>query len=180
MSVDTKGFLYSSEAKSFDYLPLIEYIKENYSITAVEPGNGYMAIYFRDGNDIRQLMVWSKYMSYINEDYPEFKNTTRYGLPSSKKSYIVLFDLPCWGNSGEIIKGIVEYFGGGYFIKNDCEDEWETIEGKKETKGIDSIEWKSMANEIHVAYRFLRENSTTISSEAIELMKEASLNYLKG
>ena len=35
-----------------------------------------------------------------------------------------------------------------------------------------------LEKEIHEAYRFLRENNHTISDEALELMKAASLEYL--
>lgn len=131
MGVNTKGFIHSENAKKFhDILPLIDYIRDNYEVTGVYPVNWEgIQISFKDGEDKRLLSVFTRYSSYVNEDYPKFKNTATFS-PYTDKGYIVLFDVNCWGNSVDIIKGIVSHFGGGYMIENDCNDNW--IEVKNE------------------------------------------------
>ena len=127
MSVSTKGFLHSEQAKSFSYLKLIDYIRENYELTHISPSSShYMAISFNHNSETRTLSVLSKYTSYVNEGYPQFENTTRLGTYGEK--YIILFDVNNWGDSEKIIKGIVQHFGGGFFLKNDCsDDDWEDV-----------------------------------------------------
>lgn len=127
MGINTCGFIHSGNAKRFDFLSLVDYLRENYRLTGIYPGDDLTQIGFLDGADKRLLSVFPKYESYIYEGYPNFENTARSGLPYNSKPYIVLFDVNCWGNSDDIIKGVVLHFGGGYLIHNDCDSDWETI-----------------------------------------------------
>lgn len=129
MSISTKGFLHSTQAKEFTLLKLIDFIRDNYEITGVYPsGNDYTTISFNHNDDSRSLSVFSKYTSYANEGYPEFLNTSRVGGSQFGKKYIVLFTVNNWGRSEDIIKGFIQNFGGGFFLENDCsDDEWEVV-----------------------------------------------------
>lgn len=46
-----------------------------------------------------------------------------YGLENMVKTETTHIGLGCWGSSVEIIKEIVENFGGGWIDENDCDDE---------------------------------------------------------
>lgn len=133
MSVNTRGFIHSENAKNFHNLkPLIDYIAERYELTGVYYAHWEgIRIGFLDGKERRLLNVFSRYTNYENEGFPSFDNTARRGLLPKSPPFIVLFDLGCSGNSDKIIKGIVQYFGGGYFIHNDSNNDWEIVEGKQ-------------------------------------------------
>lgn len=129
MTINTKGFLHSDQAVNFEYLALIDYIRENYKITGVYPSKDWMTICFSDGDDKRVLSIFGQYTSYHKEGYPIFHNTAKI---FRDRNFIVCFHIGCNGNSDKIIHGIIKHFGGGYFIHNDCESEWEIIGGQKE------------------------------------------------
>lgn len=132
MGCNTKGFIHSENASRFNFIDLIKFIEKEYGeIKTLYPSSsGYMTISFMDNKDGRMLSVFQGYKSYIDEDYPKFKNNNGNNF---SKPYITLFDLGLWGNSIDIITKIIKYFGGGYIIENDCgEKDWYLIKGEKQ------------------------------------------------
>ena len=128
MGISTKGFLHSEEATKFRWIDLINYIGDQYKIEGIKPVEDGMYIDMVDNGEYRHLQVLGKYDSYVVENYPEFKNTAKTTILPSAKPYIVMFSLGCSGNSDKIICGIVEHFGGGYFLHNDCDSDWEIVD----------------------------------------------------
>ena len=61
------------------------------------------------------------YYGNINS-YENLKYYTEFGLEDMVKSETTHIGLGYWGSSVEIIKEIVENFGGGWLDENDCDD----------------------------------------------------------
>lgn len=127
MGVDTKGFLFGENKENFSIEKLVQYLDTNY--TDVGLGSLFnekdCLIYFKDSNEWRMLFLFQNYSSYCHENYPNLEDGS-----------IILFDLGCWGNSVKIMEGILEEFGGGYIIENDCNDDWKLITSDRNNRDI--------------------------------------------
>lgn len=67
----------------------------------------YWTVYFNYSDESRMLSVF--------ENYRDYQHTN--------KDKCTLIDLNLWGSSIELIRGIVEEFGGE-MVEDDCSDEW--------------------------------------------------------
>lgn len=117
MSVDTKGII----NKKTNVEEIYNYILSKFDSKATirRYDKGYhdsisVSIYFKDGEDDRQLFVILDIDDYKNE-YSALNFT------DESKSYAWL-SLGYWNNSIEIMKSIINQFGG-YVDENDCDDE---------------------------------------------------------
>lgn len=109
MSVDTKAFM----KQGINILELKKYLEENFKeVVLHEEGRGNWCCYvlsFVDGEDKRILFA-----SVCYDDEDNYYPTSI--IP--KKSIVLSFG--CWGNSVEILKGILEHFGGGFLLPSDA------------------------------------------------------------
>lgn len=93
-----------------------DFVKERYD-TSNEWLVWYGRIDFKDVEDNRSLFYdYSNINSYENLEF-----YSKHGLEDMVKSETTFIDLNCWGNSVDIIKSIVEHFGG-WIDENDCDD----------------------------------------------------------
>ena len=110
MGMNTQGF-FDSKIKTDDIVEVLKY-KFNVDCRVEETGSkGYLQVFFEYKDEKRILSVFENYTdkSHTGEDA-----TT-------------LIDLNVWGSSVEIIRGIVEEFGG-YLDENDYGSEgWKYI-----------------------------------------------------
>ena len=70
-------------------------------------------------NDEKRMLFY--YYSNINS-YENLKYYSEYGLEDMVKIETTHVCLGYWGSSVEIVKEIVENFGGGWLDENDCDD----------------------------------------------------------
>lgn len=107
MSVDTDGFINKNVGAKMIYDVIIDcFDKEavfNVEVSKYDnKESGF--IHFKDGEDIRQLFYC------ITRDREDLFNDEH-----------VCLSLGCWGNSVDIMAGILKKFGG-YMDENDCDD----------------------------------------------------------
>lgn len=106
MGVDTKAIIRNSVTLT----NIVDALSKNYTDvnvlnTSIET---YFVVLFNDGSDRRKLSV-----HYGNIGFND------YGIPG------VLVSLGYWRNSVLIMKYLLNYFGGGCILENDCEDDWQ-------------------------------------------------------
>jgi len=142
MGIDTKGRI-----KGFiDYNRILNYIKANWDKNVVhdistniqcpltecywkyemnshskDNDNWYITsgfITFKYNNEQRRLFyIYNNINVFENEQYYEKLN-----LLDMVKAETTSISLSAWGSSVEIIKELVEYFGGGWIDENDCDN----------------------------------------------------------
>lgn len=91
------------------------------------------------------------FYSYDNlNHYENLEYYTKFGLEDMVKSETTYVSLGCWGSSVEIIKEIIENFGGGWIDENDCDDNvYYLVEAKQHVEekekmyyaGVDMTDW---------------------------------------
>ena len=104
MGVDTNAIL----SKSTKVTDIVKHISDNFDHVELHTHKSveyYFTITFKDGTDNRNLSVFTDY-SISNRDY---------GIPG------ILISLSHWGNSVEIMKYILDEFGG-YIDEDDSDD----------------------------------------------------------
>ena len=79
----------------------------------------YGSIYFYDGDDLRSLFYC--YGNVNHMDNAEYYR--EHGLVDMAESESTNIFLKYWGNSVDIIKEIVEHFGGGWIDDNDGDED---------------------------------------------------------
>lgn len=78
----------------------------------------YGSIRFTCDDGERQL-----FYSYSNNKFREdAENELNWHPEELVMSETTFLSLGCWGSSVDIMKGILEYFGGGWLDENDCDD----------------------------------------------------------
>lgn len=86
---------------------------------------GYM--YFKHNGESRALFYFYDNINY----YENLEYYTELGLEDMVRAETTSISLRCYGDSVEIIKEIVENFGGGWIDENDCDDnEYHWVESK--------------------------------------------------
>jgi hypothetical protein len=106
MGINTQGF-FNSDIKTEDIEDLLNN-KFNVETKIENTGSkDYKQIHFTYKDEKRMLSVF--------ENYPDKSHTGH--------DKVTLIDLNFWGKSVEIIRGIVEEYGG-YMVEDDCSDEW--------------------------------------------------------
>lgn len=110
MGINTQGY-FSPEIKT-DQIEDILNNKFNVETTIEKTHNeNFKQIFFNYKGESRILSVFENYTDKLHTDQDK----------------VTLIDLNLWGSSVELIKGIVEEYGG-YMVENDCSDEWAYIE----------------------------------------------------
>lgn len=100
---------------------------ENWHITS-----GF--IYFKYNEEDRMLFY---YYTNINS-FENLQYYTQFGLENMVLAETTFLNLGCWGSSIEIIKEIVEHFGGGWLDDNDCDDEeYYVVKAKYDSVALD-------------------------------------------
>jgi hypothetical protein len=135
MGVDTRGII----NKKIDIEEVYNFILNTYDKNAVLDKDASPAdrlplgsIYFKDGEDQRRLFCCNNEdITKFSPEYPELN------FSDDVHSYLWV-SLGYWKNSVEIIKNIINHFGG-YVDENDCDDEGWYYLGENPNNTIPSI-----------------------------------------
>lgn len=110
---------------------------------------GYICFKYNDEN--RMLFYCYDNLNH----YENLEYYTKFGLEDMVKAETTHIGLGYWGGSVEIIKEIVENFGGGWIDENDCDDEeYYVVDSTKE----DEFEMDTNTKIITALYEFERVN----------------------
>ena len=135
MSVETWGII----KKRTSAKRIQEYLKENYTkVTPIrnhkeEWSKNLFNIGFYDKNDARYMYIIQHNAKFPSDpdDYwveDDVENPTKH---FDKQTFTVI-NLGYWGNSVEIIKNIIKYFGGGYICECDTNCIYHKVSNNKE------------------------------------------------
>lgn len=128
MGCDSKAII----SKVVSVEDIVKYLESNYTNVRVGimykgvfdyKGSSHGFIHFKDGDDERELWVSiDPHTSYTDsyDDFDDIEVRRCYDNPHTG------FSLGYWGNSVNILEGIVKYFGTGYVQNNDCGDDFES------------------------------------------------------
>jgi hypothetical protein len=110
MGVNTQG-IFNQDVKLDQIVSVLE-SKFNVSVKIEKTySKDYYTVYFKYNNESRMLSVF--------ENYTDKSHTN--------KDKVTLIDLNLWGSSIELIRGIVEEFGGE-MVEADTSDNWFAVE----------------------------------------------------
>ena len=123
MSVNTKAIL-PADIRAFDIMKFIEnkFSPTNVRIVSNEGRNeniNILAFSVKNGNETENHGFWI-FEDYTSNDYEDL------GITIDKP--VTYINIGHWGKGPEILKTIVETYGG-YYLKNDANGEWERILG---------------------------------------------------
>jgi len=113
MGVDTRALLKTNP----DPITLMNWADlQGYTEVSLTPARvgGFVWLNFMDKNDSRRVAVF--YDNACRGDWEDFY--------AGDATYI---SMGCWGNSERIVRSMVRDFGG-WFMVNDCEDDWTRLD----------------------------------------------------